>query len=372
MGEVFSNQATPQYLGYVYQVLIAIESYFNSEPNQTIWLECYGDIYDGTTATETKLHLDTHNLVSDSIDFWKTLYNFLKEETDTFQYFILHTTSKIPTNSIFYGWNDKNVEQKYDILKLHSPVKTIEHYYNFIFSDKLKDKLYIVLKKFSIKSSQESVENKWNSLIEAKILNLLGEYKEDALHWLYGQFNKQAIIAHKKWQINVNEMNVKLRLYSDNFKREKLPFPFVSESEITSDIKKHRFPFINELEKIKLKQMPILTAVSEYLRSQSSYIKLIHKYADTLSNILDNHDEAILDRLKNKKQQYADNISKEQINSENILNFSRQLYHHCISDLETIDIPNVSNTQKYYQNGRIHNSVNDAKFSWIFNEDDVL
>lgn len=372
MDEVFSNQATPKYLGYVYQVLIAIESYFNSDPNQTIWLECYGDIYDGTTATETKHHIGTHNLVSDSKDFWKTLYNFLKEDTDTFQYFILHTTSNIPTDSIFYGWNDKSVEQKYDILKFHSPVETIKKYYDFIFLDELKAKLYIVLEKFSIKSSQESVENKWNSLKEARNLNLLGEYKEDALDWLYSQFNKRAIVEHQKWQINVNDMDEKLRLFSDNFKRGKIPFPFVSKSELPSDIKDYQFPFINELEKIELKQMAILTAVSEYLRSQDSYIKLIHKYADTLSQILDNHDEAILDLLINKKQQHAENIFMEENNCGNLLYFSRKLYYHCTNDIETIDIPNVSDTQKYYQNGRIHNCVNEAKFSWVFNEEDVL
>lgn len=69
MDKIFSNQATSQYLGYVYQVLIAIESYFNAKKNQIIWLECYGDIYDGITLTETKNHLEPHYLTSNSIDF---------------------------------------------------------------------------------------------------------------------------------------------------------------------------------------------------------------------------------------------------------------------------------------------------------------
>lgn len=372
MANVFSNQATAKYLGYVYQVLIAIESYFNSAPNQTIFLECYGDISYGTTTTEIKHHIGPHNLGSNSQEFWKTLYNFLKEDTDRFQDFILHTTSNIPTISIFFGWNDKSIKQKYSTLRQHSPVETIKKYYDFILSEELKDKLHKVLEKFTIKSSQESIENKWNSLLKARNLNLLGDYKEDALHWLYGQFNAQAIVENKIWQINVNDMDKKLKLFSDNYRGEKIQFPFVSKSELTNEIKDYQFPFIDELEKIEIKKVTILTAVSEYCRSKESYIKLIHKYADTLSNILDNHDEAILDRLINKKQQYSDNISKEQIYGRDAINLSKKLYHHCINDLETINIPNINDTQRYYQNGRIHNSVNEAKFSWIFNEEDVL
>ncbi|NUF48956.1 hypothetical protein [Gilliamella sp. ESL0250] len=372
MDKIFSNQATPKYLGYVYQVLIAIESYFNAKKNQTIWLECYGDIYDGTTIIETKSHLEHHDLTSNSVDFWKTLYNFLKENTDTVEYFILHTTSDVPIESIFYNWNDKNVKEKYEILKSHSPVSTIQKYYDFIFSDKLKVKLNSVLERFSIKSSQESVENKWNNLIkDGRLIHHFCKSKEDALHWLYGQFNKQAIIEHKKWCIDVNDMDEKLTLFSKVFKREKIPFPFVSQNEIHFDIKECKFKFINELEKIKLKKMAILTAVSDYLRAQNSHIQLINKYADTLSNILENHNETILDRLRNKKQKHAENIQEKNINSEELLYFSRQLYHDCVGNTEKIDIPNVSDTGMYYQNGRIHHNVDEEKFSWVFNDEDI-
>jgi hypothetical protein len=371
MDKIFSNQATSQYLGYVYQVLVAIELYFDSEANQTIWLECYGDIYDGSVITETKNHLKPNNLTNNSIDFWKTLYNFLKEHTDSTQYFILHTTSNIPSYSIFHNWNSKSVEQKYNILKSHSPTKTIKNYYNYIFSDDLKSKLKMILEKFSIKSSQESIENKWASLKENQHIRHFGKHTEDALSWLYGQFNHQAIIEYRQWHISVNEMNNKLTIFSNIFNRKKISFPFISKKEVPFDIKKCKFPFIDELTKIELKTMAITTAVSDYLRSQNSHIKLINEYADTLTKILENHDESILDRLISKKQEHADNITGEHINKGEFSSFSRQLYHNCISSIETIEIPMINNTERYYQNGRIHHNVNEENFSWIFNEEDI-
>lgn len=373
MGKTFSNQATSQYLGYVYQVLIAIESYFKAKKNQTIWLECYGDIFDGNTLTETKNHLEDHYLTSNSIDFWKTLYNFLKEDTDNVEYFILHTTSKVAVDSIFYNWNNKNVKEKYNILKSHIPVNTIKEYYNYIFSDNLKGKLNSILARFSINSSQESVENTWNRLInDEKMINHFGKYKKDGLSWLYGQFNEQAIFEYKKWHIIVNDMDEKLITYSNILKRKKIEFPFVSKKDLSFDIKECKFKFIDELKQIELKEMVISTAVSDYLRAQNSHIELIYQHADILSNILENYDETILDRLISKKQEHAENISGNHSNNITLHGFSRKLFHDCINNIETIDIPNIEDTQKYYQNGRIHHNVDEKNFSWVFNEEDVL
>ena len=116
--------------------------------------------------------------------------------------------------------------------------------------------------------------------------------------------------------------------------------------------------------------MVISTAVSDYLRAQNSRIKLIYQHADILSDILENYDETILDRLVSKKQQHAENISDNN-NNISLHDFSRKLYHDCINQIETINIPNISDTQKYYQNGRIHHNVDEKNFSWFFNEEDI-
>ncbi|SMG63877.1 hypothetical protein BMETH_199311361446, partial [methanotrophic bacterial endosymbiont of Bathymodiolus sp.] len=40
--------------------------------------------------------------------------------------------------------------------------------------------------------------------------------------------------------------------------------------------------------------------------------------------------------------------------------------------LELINIPSVNDTQRYYQNGRMHHNVNEGSFVWKFCEDDLL
>ena len=68
-----SNDATLKLLGYKYQELMAIETAFNANINETIWLECKGDVADSETVTEYKHHIGNVNLSNKSIDFWKTL-----------------------------------------------------------------------------------------------------------------------------------------------------------------------------------------------------------------------------------------------------------------------------------------------------------
>lgn len=264
------------------------------------------------------------------------------------------------------------MKEKYDILRSHIPVNTIKEYYNYIFSDSLKVKLNSILTRFSINSSQESLEKTWNRLInDEKMINHFGKYKKDGLYWLYGQFNKQAIFEHKKWHIIVNDMDEKLIAYSNILKRKKIPFPFVSKKDLSFDIQECKFQFIDELKQIELKEMVISTAVSDYLRAQNSRIKLIYQHADILSDVLENYDETILDRLISKKQEHAENISDNHTNNISLYNFSRKLFHDCINQIETIDIPNIGDTQKYYQNGRIHHNVDERNFSWVFNEGDI-
>ena len=103
MLDTFSNNATPKYLGYFYQVLIAIEQCFHASSNETIWLECCGDVYDGQTSTEVKHHFGDGNLTDNSDDFWKTLKNYVVEDVTPFNSLVLHTTAKIPKTSIFGG-----------------------------------------------------------------------------------------------------------------------------------------------------------------------------------------------------------------------------------------------------------------------------
>lgn len=362
----FKNQATDKYLGYVYQILIAIEIALKAEKNQTVWIECFGDIYNGYQLIETKKHKAPHNLTSNAVDFWKTLHNFLMEDTETVKKFILHTTSAIQNNSIFFDWNNKNKQQKYDILKLHSPSKSISKYYNTIFQDDYEYKLLFILDNFTIASSRNSVPEQWDRLKQDRIIEFFAEYSEHVLDLLYSYVNRQAIIDNKTWQININDFFHHLQQISKVIDKRKFPFPIMSEQKVDSH--NGKYAFVKELETIKLRENDISMAVSDYLRSQNSVNELCKKNPDIFVQILNRHDNAILYRLRNKKSEYFYKIDESNIND--LSKNSRNLYLDCINNIEKINIPEFDNIPEYYQNGRIHYNVNQKNFSWLFTEED--
>jgi hypothetical protein len=99
----FSNDATSKILGFDYQKLVALKMCLDAKPNETIWIECKGDVADENSTTEVKHHLGKHNLTSNSVDVWKTLQNHIEQYNvaENFSRLVLLTTSTIPEDSIF-------------------------------------------------------------------------------------------------------------------------------------------------------------------------------------------------------------------------------------------------------------------------------
>lgn len=274
MAENFSNQATPKYLGYVYQVLIAIEQCFQAKPNEVIWIECRGDIYDGSIGTEVKHHFEQTNLTDNSVDFWKTLKNLVTEDVSEFNSLILHTTASIPNDSIFYGWNELSKIQKYKRLKNNSPTKTIKADYDKSITNFPKKDLLPILEKFRIKSSQLNVKEKWEELRNSRLLSHLNdEFIDAAFHWVYGYVNKQAINDRYNWNIKINDFDSARKHALSKWTEDKIPFEFIGKSEV--DTSNQSFLFIEEMNKINLRSKPIESAISDYLRAQINQIKLL-------------------------------------------------------------------------------------------------
>jgi len=361
------NQATPKYLGYVYQVLIAIEQCFAAKKNQTIWVECYGDVYDGTIGTEVKHHIGDSYLINNSEDFWKTLKNLVTHDISGIEEFVLHTTSNIRKDSIFDGWNKLTKTIKYKRLKEHEPSAGIADYYNTTITNYRRTDLLLILDKLTIKSSQLSVQEKWEELKNNR--DIPDNYKEDALHWVYSYVNKQALVNHKHWQIKINDFD-SAKIHSLNkYTRGKLPFPAISSQEIKST--EQSFSFVNEMKSLKFRNKPIEKAISDYLRSGGSRLKLLEYEPFTMIEILDEYDKSVLEKIESKKDHREAKLARGPMEEDDFLDASLELYNDGINKLSLIEIPDVSSTGQYYQNGRIHHSVNESLFSWIFKKEDL-
>lgn len=365
-----SNQATPKYLGYVYQVLIAIEQCFVAKKNQTIWIECYGDVYNGSIGTEVKHHIGQSYLTDNSPDFWKTLKNLVTEDISGVEEFALHTTSDIKVDSIFYGWNELSKTKKYKLLKDHDPVDTVADFYTKTITNFPRKKLLPILDKLTIKSSQLSVKEKWEELKESRFLNYIPkEFKEDAFNWIYSYVNKKAIEDCRHWRIKINDFDTARQVSLNKFTQGQIPFPLINKGNVDSI--EGNLIFVNVMEELNFRRSPIEKAVSEYLRAAKSRLALLSYEPTTLSETLDEYDETLLDRVESKKDYWAEKLEVDELGSKKSIEVSKELYNECINKQELIKIPDVDSTRPYYQNGRIHHNVNECLFTWKFMKEDL-
>lgn len=361
MDKIHSNQATPKYLGYVYQVLIAIEQCLAAPRNTTIWLECYGDVTDGTTSTEVKHHFGKSSLANNSIDFWKTLKNLVTEDISDFRNLVLHTTENISDTSIFHNWNNLTKTKKYSALKKHTPCNTVKPFYDeAILKYKRKD-LLPILDKLVIKHSQLSVREKWEELSNHRTLDHIDEkYREDAIHWIYGYVNKKAINNRYCWHVKVNDFIEDKKRALSKYMTGKIPFPSVDKNDV--EYKKMGLPFVNKMEEINLPNRPVERAVYDYLKSNNVMVKLLNYEPLSMHKNLEEFDANVLDDCFDIKESLAIDSSVNTCDP-------KKLFYDCLK-LPAKNIRGVEDTQGYYTKGRIHHHINTSDFEWKFSEED--
>ena len=368
-----SNDATLKLLGYKYQELMAIETIFNAKINETIWLECKGDVADSKSVTEYKHHFGNVNLSDNSKDFWNTLKNMVEEKNliSQFQYCVLSTTAKILDNSIFFHWNRLTKEEKYKKLKDITPTKTIEVLYSYVFNNENIQvyELLEILEKFTIKSSQVKIEEKWDELVNHSFLATIEDkFKRSAFHQVYGYISHQAILESRQWHIKrnqfVKDMQFSLRKYIEG----KPVFPMYTNNEIQNDIDRRDFIFVRELQDIKTPKLLISYAVSDYLKANLSQIHMLEE-SPLLVKDLDAYDADVFQLLEIEKSELSMTITEEDIGTKISEETSRKLYQNC-RNIPHQEINNVEQTQKYYKDGRMHSFVEENKFTWSYEEKD--
>ncbi|MGZ8176168.1 hypothetical protein [Methylobacter sp.] len=160
--DFFNNDNTLKGLGFDYQKLIALEKCLEAKKNEYIWIECKGDVADQDASIEVKHHNSKHNLISNSEDAWKTIKNYVENFhlAKTFNRLILHTTSSVPEDSIFCGWNGLTTAEKKNKLLEHVPSESIKEHHDKINACPSID-LQTILERFLIFSDQPKIAEKW-------------------------------------------------------------------------------------------------------------------------------------------------------------------------------------------------------------------
>lgn len=364
--DTFKNDNTPKGLGYDYQKLIALERCLKAKANEHIWIECKGDVADKDTSVEVKHHCSKNNLTSNSEDAWKTIKNYVENfhMVKTFNHLVLHTTSSVPEDSIFHGWNDLTSAKKKTKLLGHNPSNSIKEHHNKIKACPIRD-LQTILERFSIFSDQPKIAEKWEELkAHPAFIIVPDEFRDEAIELLYGYITKAAIDNSKMWQININDFQRDMRHTLSKFTTDKIPFHLVTESDIELNIPYQEFQFLRKMKDVKLKTKDQELAFTDYLRAQKSQLKML-SLSPALNVNLEQYDLTVKRMLKEEKSSKSYNLKIEEIGSDKAIQESRELYFNCIKKPHD-QIMGVNDTQKYYRDGRIHHIAEESDFEWKF------
>ncbi|MDH3975426.1 MAG: hypothetical protein OEV42_14195 [Deltaproteobacteria bacterium] len=365
----FANQATKKILGIEYQKLIALEKCFEAKPNEFIWLECFGDVADSDTSAEIKHHLENENLTDVSVDFWKTLRNFVREKhlLNQFNHLILHTTAKVKSTSIFKNWNNSDKNTKLEKLKNITPTKTIKEMFVEIFEIDQKE-LMPILDKFKIEYEQPNINEKVLQLKNhPAMITIPDQYKDRCIEGLIGYITKKAIDNPNRWHIEKNVFNRDFQHLTRPYIKDDLPFPVVEKNEVDVSERK-AFTFVKEIRVINYSRK-IDRAISNYLRANLSRIKLLEN-TPAIDTNLDSFDDNLKDELEDKKITYSEKVNSSAIGTDDAHKVSRELYDNCLN-IPNLTIDDVQPIKQYYQRGRVHNIVEEEGFKWRFEEEDL-
>lgn len=366
----FKNDNTSKLVGFDYQKLIAIEVCLNANKNETIWIECLGDVADTDSSIEVKHHQAGGVITDNSVDVWKTLKNYVIElkAIESFQHLILHTTAIVEKDSIFYDWDNVSPVDRVDRILKYSPVKTTKPFFEQV---KKVDQTELngILQKFKILQGQSTVKEKWDQLRDHSTFKMIQEqYKDDALKLIYGHITKMAIDNSKQWKIDINDFNRDLKNLLAKYVHGETPFPIIEKKDLDlPDVQ--NFKFLQKMKVVGLKEREQNNAVLDYLRANLSQIKLI-EVAPTIYTNLDNYDSDVDRMVNDHKNARAQDVKEEDIDTDSAHKDSRKVFFDCINTSHS-GIVGVRNTEKYYRDGRIHHVLEETGFQWMFTKDEI-
>ena len=376
------NDATKQKIGDIYQYFIALFDCFSLKKGESMLIETEGDVsivsHSGQNRIqkEIKHHLGKRNLSDRDEDFWNTLDNWCKNKhrTATFEKLIFYTTSGISKNSAFYNWNTVDTDARYRLLKDCGEERRMressfrQHYDNIFSANTLTQKeLMDILGKIEIWSDQ-SVISEIDQIFAEASRHIPLENRRLYIEFLLGHIMAKVADPPHKWHVSFDDFEQMVIDATGRFAKSDhvyLPSDTGGEPSPEDCAALQEKVFVKEIERIEYDQV-IHSAIDDYWRTHTQVLRSAQSnilfmaslpaYKDDLKRRLDGEKRQASRRMRG--QDHCAHIDE-----------SQDMYDRATSWPAT-DFGNVVGNTGYFQNGIIHEIVDEQAFKWSLEEVD--
>lgn len=370
MNDVFSSNAIKSQLGNYYQYIVVLELCLDGNEGEVIFVEKKGDVANSDVTIEAKYHERKDYLTSRSVDLWKTIKNYTEniDKIKDYKKIILLTTSEINAESDLAKWNELNPTDKLNVLRnaiIDNIPASISKYVEFVFTyikDSNSNELAMLdmLEKFYIQYAESGIKAKLKELESRKqFVGIPPKNRPFFIQALLGHLMTDVYNAPEKCEIEISDFNYKLQSENRNYSNENIPIPdFYREYEGNiSDYKD--YIFVKEIEKIKLPNKTIKSAVDDYYRTFKTIIHLTDNDPYSAGNLDYYQNNVLLHDITNIKELCCIDVDSE----GQALKAAKKCYLKSMS-LPLKLVKGYNPNQDFFQRGNIHIIVNDSKFSW--------
>ena len=358
-----SNSALPTITAFHYQVLVALYECF-SDNYDSVWIEQDGDVsvlsqnVDESKQTEVKDY--SAPLTDNHENLWNTLKNWLEPDFNHSIYgrLILHTTQSFGSQSLLKGWNEKNAEEKYDILRKIFSKRTSEE----IQEEKKPKSLMLQIEVMS-----SANEEKLKEILKKVILNVESDNSDKIKQKLFSKFtgipdaNRHAYmegligfvyanINSKSWSISKKNFNDKLEELTALYHKQPFTFPQLRVREASEE---EIIQYDGKLFVKKIKDIEYDDKIPEAVGDWIEYINSLNLELDEHPTFISKTKEYQKLLLRRFKNQYDNAL----LDNDSVIKRSKRLYNNVMNDppflLDQINPGSV------YKNGMMHDIMDD-------------
>ena len=361
MSNTLVHDSTETFKPIIYQFIVALEKCFEMQNDESIWIEKYGDV---TNSSGVQIEVKDYqkNLTDLDHNIWKTMKNWLDDGFDVSHYhsFILLTTQTISPTSKFIDWNNKNKNEKLEILNSISEKyteqkkkdETTQKLLNNVLDSSTSDKLLSILEKFTIQSEAENDEILYKRLIEIRTDGILEEKRDEFLASLVGYIIKPEITSGG-WEIKNKEFRQRTKSLIETYTSTTKIFPKIEMSPITDDVlEEHQsYLFVKKIEDISYDEVKS-DAINDFIYSRRTLNEELKNYEISLKEY-SHYENEVFKSFKTKHRNALIDA-----NSTNHIKESKKLYNN-VSDETAPNFYNFNDTPKSYRNGILHEIAND-------------